>query len=107
MKICGVEINHGREAEPGKHCCNGCPCTYTDESEQISNYGCLPDFNKLIEFYLEGRGIWKCHSKNKPCGGLIQVLKLNNIPMDKNNELLITEDNPWIERNQKWGTCDK
>jgi len=97
MKICGINIKHGREAEAGIHCCNGCPCTYTDESEQISNYGCLPDWNNLVEKYLNNEGIWKCHSRDVPCGGLIQVLKMNNIPLDKNNKMLVTEDNPIIK----------
>lgn len=107
MKVCGIEIKHAREAEPGVHCCEGCPCTVTDLSEQISNYGCLPDWNKLVQYYLEGQGIWKCHSQNKPCGGLIQTLKMNSIPLDKNNKMLITEDNPWIERDQQWAVEDK
>lgn len=96
MKICGIEVKGLRDAEPSKTVCNGCPCTYTNESEIISNYGCLPDSMNLVEFYLTNKGIWKCHSKDRVCGGLLHVLKLNNIPLDKNNQLLITEDNPII-----------
>lgn len=94
MKICGIKIDGIRDAKPSATVCNGCPCTYTNESEIISNYGCLPDAHMLIQMYLEGKGIWKCHSKNRMCGGLLSVLKSNKIPMNKNNELLVTEDNP-------------
>jgi hypothetical protein len=94
--ISSIEIKHGRVAYPSKNVCNGCPCTITEESEIISNYGCLPDWNNLVEFYLENKGIWKCHSKDRMCGGLIEVLKANNIPLDKNNNILITEDNPFL-----------
>lgn len=107
MEICGKKITRGREAEINKTTCEGCPCVLSDLSDQISNYGCLPEWYNLVEYYLQGQGIWKCHDKNRPCGGLVQVLKQNEIPLDKNNELLITADNPWIDPNQKWGVEDK
>jgi hypothetical protein len=94
MIINNIEIKHGRSAEPSETVCDGCPCTYTEESEIISNYGCLPDWNNLVEYYLNNKGIWKCHSKDRVCGGLIEILKSNDIPLNKNNSLLITEDNP-------------
>jgi hypothetical protein len=97
MKIGGVEFKTVRNADPCKTVCNGCPFTYTDESEMISNYGCLPDAHQILEMYLDNKGLWKCHSKDRPCGGLIAMLKENNVPMDKNNELLITEENPLIK----------
>ena len=106
MKINGIEFKHCRIAEPGPTVCEGCPCTITDLSEQISNYGCLPDWNRLVQFYLEGQGIWKCHSQDRPCGGLIQVLKANDIPLDKNNRLLVTEDNPILGKDHVWSTCE-
>jgi hypothetical protein len=97
MNINGIEIKGCRSADPGGNVCNGCPCTYTNESEIISNYGCLPDGIDLVRMYLENKGHWKCHSKDRKCGGLTHVLKENKIPFNKNNELLITEDNPLIE----------
>ena len=80
-----------RDAEVNCNTCNGCPCVFTDESEKIQNYGCLPDHNDLVKKYLNNEGIWACHSNpKKPCGGLIQILKSNSIPMDKNNKLILS-----------------
>lgn len=101
MKICNIEFKKGRCAEVNAKTCNGCPCVLTEESEIISNYGCLPDWNQVVEFYLENKGLWKCHSKNQPCGGLIQVLRENNIPLNKNNKLLVTLDNSHQEKTEK------
>lgn len=101
MKIRNIEIPNPRCADPNSKTCNGCPCVITEESEIISNYGCLPDWNMLVEFYLDNKGIWKCHSADRPCGGLLQVLKENKIPLDKNNKLLITEDNPLLSEIKK------
>jgi hypothetical protein len=59
--------------------------------------GCLPDHNTLIERYLNSEGIWGCHSDaRKPCGGLIQLLESNNIPMNKNNNILVDGDNEYV-----------
>jgi hypothetical protein len=86
-----------RSAEVNCSTCNGCPCSYTEESEYAQNMGCLPDHNTLVERYLKGEGIWACHSDaTKPCGGLIQILKNNNIKMDKNNNILVDEDNAFV-----------
>jgi len=98
IEICGVKFNEIRNATPNKNVCNGCPCTITDESEMISNYGCLPHASDLIKMYLDGEGVWKCHSKNQSCGGLLHTLKENGIEFNRNNNLLITEDNPWIKK---------
>jgi hypothetical protein len=47
-----------RTAEYPADCCKSCPCTFTDESEQAQNYGCLPDHNQVVDRYLNNEGAW-------------------------------------------------
>lgn len=97
MIICGVEFKQCRSAIAGEHCCEGCPFTVTDLSEYISNLGCLPDWNDIVKMYLDGKGIWKCHDKDRPCGGLLYVLKQNGVALNRNNTLLVTSENPLLK----------
>ncbi len=73
--------------------CSGCPFNYfSDESEKIQNYGCLPDSNQITNMYKNNEGHWKCHSAKRKCGGLSEVLKQLDLPK-MNDKLLVTEEN--------------
>jgi hypothetical protein len=71
-----------------------CPFAYTDESETIQNYGCLPTPLEIVAMRVIHGKTWACHSDNsKPCvGGLKEVRKkgFDNCVIDNN---LITESN--------------
>lgn len=69
--------------------CSGCPFSCTEESDIISNYGCLPDNNELIELVKTRNVNWSCHAEqNVICGGLVAALKENNIPFDREAPLV-------------------
>lgn len=79
--------------------CQGCPLNFgTDEHDYIQNMGCLPDWQYLLKEYLENNGHWKCHSNNNKCRGFSKLLDHLEIDRNgRNNDLLITGDNPMIE----------
>lgn len=71
-----------------------CPFAFTDESENIQNYGCLPTPFEIIAMR-EIRGkTWACHSEpSKPCAGGLEYLReygLDARILDRN---LVTEEN--------------
>ena len=74
-----------------KGTCAGCPCVLTEYSEEIQNYGCLSDHYDIVKDYLDNNGHWKCHSKNKKCGGLQQIIDRDKLPK-RNSDLLITAE---------------
>ena len=78
--------------------CSGCPFNFiSEEHEMIQNHGCLPDHNHVIEMYLNNEGHWKCHSRDIKCTGLSKALELLEIKAN-NEDLLITEDNPLVNK---------
>ena len=67
----------------GKNC-KGCPISDqpTELGEQISNYGCLPDFRDARKWYEETGKVWACHEQNtKPCRGFLNRMKINGQPI--------------------------
>lgn len=51
-------------------CCNTCPFAGTDESDQVQNYGCLPEPCDVVKQYEAGK-VWMCHSnESRICEGL-------------------------------------
>lgn len=51
--------------------CITCPFAYTDESEQIQNYGCLPTPHDIIQMKRESGHNWSCHANDQiVCQGL-------------------------------------
>ena len=74
----------------------GCPFAYTELSDQIQNYGCLPSPNEIINMRINHGKTWACHSNlNKPCLGAIKNLKKKNLPFKVIDKKLITENDNW------------
>jgi hypothetical protein len=63
--------------------CMTCPFSYNDESEQIQNYGCLPDVPHIIKMKEESGHNWACHGDNTVlCGGFANHLKERRLDLD-------------------------
>lgn len=71
-----------------------CPFAYTDKSEEIQNYACLPYPLEILAMRVLHGKTWACHSDiTKPCLGALKRLKelgYDNKVIDKE---LITESN--------------
>lgn len=79
--------------------CKSCPFNhYSEESQQVQNYGCLPTHIDILKIKDETGNNWACHSNNKKvCGGLakhrdVSVGKLHLQPC---------ENSPWVSWNEK------
>ena len=80
-----------------KHCSeSGCPFAFTDESEQIQNYGCLPTPYDIMVMRLKHGKTWACHSNpKKPCLGALEHLHKEGLQHKVIDKQLITENEDW------------
>ena len=75
---------------------SSCPFAFTENSEQVQNYGCLPTPYGIIQMRVKHGKTWACHqSPDKPCIGAIKYLKENNMPHEVLDSKLITEQDDW------------
>ena len=75
---------------------DSCPFAFTNESEKIQNYGCLPTPMDIIKMRTNHGKTWACHSNpEKPCLGALNYLKKENLPFKIVDPKLITENDDW------------
>lgn len=56
--------------------CESCPFAFTDESEMVQNYGCLPTPHEIVEMKRECGHNWACHSNEKKlCAGFKEFIE--------------------------------
>lgn len=79
--------------------CITCPYNFfSEESERVQNYGCLPTPYEIIQLKKETGANWCCHYTNqetglKICSGLIEYNERNKLNLD------IQENQPKIDYN--------
>ena len=76
--------------------CNGCPFAFTEESEIIQNYGCLPTPFDIISMRQDFGKTWACHDEpSRPCAGGIQFMKERGLDYKVTDNNLLTEQDDW------------
>lgn len=56
--------------------CESCPFAFTDQSEMVQNYGCLPTPYEIVEMKRESGHNWACHSNEKKiCSGFNEFIE--------------------------------
>lgn len=75
---------------------SACPFAFTEQSETVQNYGCLPEPMHIIDMRVQHGKTWACHEDNtKPCRGAINHLKKLNLPCEVIDKDLVTEHTEW------------
>jgi hypothetical protein len=75
-------------------CC--CPFAFTEVSEQVQSYGCLPSPFEIINMRVKHGKTWACHDEpTTPCMGAINYLKEKGLPYKVIDTKLITESVDW------------
>lgn len=77
--------------------CSGCPFAFTDKSEEIQNYGCLPTPMDIVRMRVEFGKTWACHAEpTKPCAGGIAYLKEKGYPYKMIDKEIVTEQSDFL-----------
>lgn len=75
-------------------CC--CPFAFTELSEQVQNYGCLPSPYEIVQMRVKYGKTWACHDEPTiPCIGTINYLKEKGLPYKVIDPVLVTEQVNW------------
>ena len=71
-----------------------CPFAFSDESEKVQNYGCIPTRGEIISMKIDFDKSWACHDNpSKPCLGALKALSYSNVDNKVNS--LISIDDDW------------
>lgn len=75
-----------------------CPFAFTEESEIVQNYGCLPTPADIISMRVKYGKTWACHSTpTRPCVGAIKYMKKEGIDCSVIDDNLVTEESDWTQ----------
>jgi hypothetical protein len=78
------------------HIHGACPFSFTEESDQVQNYGCLPTPYEIINMRQEHGKTWACHDDiTKPCKGAILYMKKKGLDYHVIDPVLVTERDDW------------
>ncbi|QIN67815.1 hypothetical protein SBC1_78620 (plasmid) [Caballeronia sp. SBC1] len=73
-----------------------CPFAFTEASERVQNYGCLPTPHEIVTMRTEFGKTWACHDDTtKPCIGAIRHLKEHRLPHKVVDSDLLTDRSDW------------
>lgn len=74
----------------------GCQFSFTDESEIIQNYGCLPSPMEIVHMRQAHGKTWACHNEpSKPCLGALQWQREHELKCSVIDPVLHTEKTDW------------
>lgn len=83
--------------EPCKNPCEGCPWAFTEKSEMIQNYGCLPEPMDTIVMRVSYGKTWSCHENTKkPCVGTLNELRSLDLDARVLDRELINEGSDFL-----------